>query len=139
MNDLVDEYIQARKEAEEAEKLLKEKKQAVAYIEEVMYFEGKRQIEGEKGKVSISSATYASVRKADFSRFEHFLKTVNSEASDFLEPHLSLTSQKKLAKFLEEKRVRVPDFIKVYEKPQFKLFKKQGGKGDERKKLSFEF
>ena len=121
MPNLIAEYIQARKEANEAEELLKMKKQEVAYIEEVMYFEGERQIIEEEGKVNISETSYASVRKGDYQKLKYFLKKeFEKEIDDFLESEITTTKQKKLAKLFES--ILPPDFIKIYERFTFKLF-----------------
>lgn len=123
-NSLIAEYIQMRREIEDIERLLKEKREELTYLEDVMYFEGEKTLRSEAGTVSVISTIYASVRKTDFNQFDNFLKTLNMTTDEFLEPSMNATAQKKLAKFLEGKQI--PEFIKIYEKSSFKLFKPKG-------------
>lgn len=124
-NNIISEYIQVRQEIEALEKSLKEKQKELSYLEDVMYFEGEKTLRSEAGTVSVSSTIYASVRKSDFEQFKYFLEKLDMTADDFLEPSMNATAQKKLAKFLEDKQI--PDFIKIYEKSSFKLYKPKGG------------
>jgi hypothetical protein len=123
---MISELIKARDEVETAEAELKELKAAVAYFEEVFSLSGESQFKNELGTVSIGEIDYAYVSKRDFAEVDPFLQRVfDVPLDDFFEATLTLTNQKKLAKLLATKKVKIPESIKIFSKPTIRLRKKK--------------
>lgn len=119
--ELILEYVEARKRITAAEEALKEEKRKLAYYEEVIWLLGETTIRTEHGTVSVGSAAYASVTKRNFQEADRFLqKHFGKHLSEFLVPNLTATTQKRLAKLLGP-FANVPECIKVYDKPTFRL------------------
>lgn len=122
----IEELINARDRVEEAEAVLKERKAELAYIEEVFWLSGEKKFKSEVGTVSITETKYAYVSKKDFSKVDELLMRVFQVSfSDYLEPTLTLTNQKKLAKLLDTMTGSPPEFVKIFPKPTVILRKKK--------------
>jgi len=119
--ELIFEYVEARKRVATAEEALKKQKRELEYFEEVIWLLGEKTIRTQHGTVSVGSATYASVAKKNFQKVDRFLQRhFGKSLSEFLVPDLTSTTQKRLAKLLEP-FVNVPDTIRIYERPTFRL------------------
>ena len=122
---MIAELIKSRDKVEVAEAELKELKAAVTYFEEVFSLSGESQFKNELGTVSIGETDYASISKKNFPEVDKFLQKVfGVPLDDFLEPTLTLTNQKRLAKIFSKKdAAKPPKSIRIFPKTTIRLRK----------------